>query len=264
MSRAIPVRRARPAMLLVPLALLSLIVVGCGKKSAITDQAHGDRAHAEHAHGHEHDEDEHDHQHGHEHGFESGGASFSADAGITLSEETRASLELKTAPVERGVLVIRREIVAQVYQGAPEPRALATLPVATAERLSGKKLQQGRVLRVDAHPGGATGLADVTLALDDVSGARPGDFVRLTITFESAGPVLSVPAAAVLRTAGGTFVYKVSGDAYRRTAVSVGDESDQRIEIKDGVQAGDDVVTQPVEQLWLIELRATKGGGHSH
>jgi hypothetical protein len=27
---------------------------------------------------------------------------------------------------------------------------------------------------------------------------------------------------------------------------------------------GDTVVTRPVQTLYLIELRATKGGGHSH
>ena len=36
------------------------------------------------------------------------------------------------------------------------------------------------------------------------------------------------------------------------------------VEITDGLLAGDQVVTKPVETLWLIELRATKGGGHSH
>ena len=28
--------------------------------------------------------------------------------------------------------------------------------------------------------------------------------------------------------------------------------------------AGDQIVVKPVQTLWLIELRATKGGGHSH
>jgi len=36
------------------------------------------------------------------------------------------------------------------------------------------------------------------------------------------------------------------------------------VEIVDGLLAGDAVVTKPVQTLWLIELRATKGGGHSH
>jgi multidrug efflux pump subunit AcrA (membrane-fusion protein) len=44
----------------------------------------------------------------------------------------------------------------------------------------------------------------------------------------------------------------------------VGSEADGWVEITDGLLAGDQVVTKPVQTLWLIELRATKGGGHSH
>jgi hypothetical protein len=36
------------------------------------------------------------------------------------------------------------------------------------------------------------------------------------------------------------------------------------VEILDGLYAGDIVATAGVEQLWLTELRLTKGGGHSH
>ena len=36
------------------------------------------------------------------------------------------------------------------------------------------------------------------------------------------------------------------------------------VEITDGLYAGDEVVASPVNQLWLAELRLTKGGGHSH
>jgi multidrug efflux pump subunit AcrA (membrane-fusion protein) len=64
-----------------------------------------------------------------------------------------------------------------------------------------------------------------------------------------------------LRAVDGTFVYAVNGDSYFRTAVKVGAESESMVEITDGLLAGDAVVTKPVDVLWLIELRATKGGG---
>jgi len=56
----------------------------------------------------------------------------------------------------------------------------------------------------------------------------------------------------------------IHGDAYLRTAVKTGAEADDQVEITDGPSAGDRVVSTPVQALWLIELRATKGGGHSH
>jgi len=46
--------------------------------------------------------------------------------------------------------------------------------------------------------------------------------------------------------------------------VKVGARSPDFVEINDGLYAGDVVVAAPAEQLWLAELRLTKGGGHSH
>ena len=67
-----------------------------------------------------------------------------------------------------------------------------------------------------------------------------------------------------LRFATGTFVYVLNGEYYLRTAVKTGVRSGEFIEISDGLYPGDVVVATAVEQLWLTELRVTKGGGHSH
>jgi multidrug efflux pump subunit AcrA (membrane-fusion protein) len=76
--------------------------------------------------------------------------------------------------------------------------------------------------------------------------------------------VLAVPRSALLDAATGTFVYVVNGDHYLRTPVKTEARSADFVEITDGLYAGDVVVVSPVEQLWLAELRLTKGGGHSH
>ena len=91
-----------------------------------------------------------------------------------------------------------------------------------------------------------------------------GDFLSVAITIPREQPAWVVPSAAVLRSAQGSFFYVVKGEAYFRTAVKTGVEAEGMVEISDGVAAGDKVVTTPVEKLWLIELRATRGGGHSH
>ena len=75
---------------------------------------------------------------------------------------------------------------------------------------------------------------------------------------------MTVPRAALLDTALGTFVYLINGEAFLRTPVTTGAMDDDIVEITDGVFEGDTVVTSPVSQLWLTELRLTKGGGHSH
>jgi len=93
---------------------------------------------------------------------------------------------------------------------------------------------------------------------------KDGEFVSATISVPQSEPVTVIPSSALLRTVEGTYVYAVNGDAYYRTAVKVGGKADGKIEITDGLYAGDQVVAKPVETLWIIELRATKGGGHCH
>jgi hypothetical protein len=75
---------------------------------------------------------------------------------------------------------------------------------------------------------------------------------------------LAVPRSAILRTAAGTFVYVVQGVRFLRTVVKPGASDGAFVEIAEGPNAGDVVVTAGAEQLWLTELRLTKGGGHSH
>ena len=111
----------------------------------------------------------------------------------------------------------------------------------------------------------ALGDAEVLVGVTNAGAKlKPSEFLSTTIAIPRGESVTVVPKSAVLRAADGTFVYTVNGNAYFRTAVKTGAEADGFVEITDGLLSGDVVVTKPVEKLWLIELRATKGGGHSH
>jgi multidrug efflux pump subunit AcrA (membrane-fusion protein) len=93
---------------------------------------------------------------------------------------------------------------------------------------------------------------------------KPGDFLAVTISVPRDDVVLTVPKSAVLRSAEGAYAYTLNGNAYYRTAIKLGAEAEGQFEVMDGLLGGDVVVTKAVEELWLIELRATRGGGHSH
>jgi hypothetical protein len=111
----------------------------------------------------------------------------------------------------------------------------------------------------------ALGESEVIVGLTNATDkAKPGEFLFAVVTLPREEVVRVIPRSALLRTSEGTFVYAVTGDAFIRTAVKIGAESDGLFEITDGLQAGDAVVIKPVETFYLIELRATKGGGHSH
>ena len=100
---------------------------------------------------------------------------------------------------------------------------------------------------------------------DPHNALKVGEFVSGSVVESGAEEtVLTIPRPAVLETATGKFAFIQNGDYLLRTAITTGAENAEYAEITDGVYAGDVVATNPVETLYLIELRATKGGGHSH
>lgn len=255
-------------------ALTSL--TGCGKKHDAGDG---------HDHGPEKAEGKDD-GHGHEEEAPSG-ASFKPGKGVILTDETRQSIGVQTGEVSERKLPLELRFTTQVFGEDHKPAVDATEHAECTARASGLMAQDkaaqlrvgnraqlltksgetlgGLVLSVNPAKALALGDAEVVVGVTN-AGARlkPGEFLSVTVAIPRDESVTVVPKSAVLRSAEGSFVYTLNGDAYFRTAVKTGVEAEGMVEIADGLLAGDVVVTKPVEKLWLIELRATKGGGHSH
>jgi len=252
----------------VPALLLAsaLFFVGCGKKD-------GDGQH--------HGKDD-----GHGHGEESpSGASFKAGKGVIVTEETKKLLGVEVADVTERKLPNQVRFTVQVFgekhhhllnqedhsgcdvhgSGFVSTNTAAVVKTGQpVELLKGTNAPlRGVVLAVQKAL--ALGESEIVIGVSNATAAiKAGEFIpaRINLPREEAPPV--IPQPALLRTSEGAFVYAVNGDAYFRTAVKTGSEADGWVEITDGLLAGDQVVTKPVQTLWLIELRATKGGGHSH
>lgn len=243
-----------------------VLLAGCGQKE-------GDR--------HDHGQDD-----GHGHGGESpSGASFKAGQGVMLTAETRQSLGVEIVDLADHKLPNQIRLTVQVFgekhHHLPDPEDHSGCDVHGSGFLStnvaaivkaGQAVQllrdtnaplDGVVLSVQKAL--ALGESEVILGFSNTTAAlKPGEFVPARISLPRDEAVPAIPRPALLRTSEGAFVYAVNGNAYLRTAVKTGAEADGWIEITDGLLAGDQVVTKPVQTLWLIELRATKGGGHSH
>lgn len=253
------------------LLVTGLLLTGCNHKE-------GD--------GHDHGKEEAGgKEHGHDHGAESpSGASFKAGKGVSVTDETKKILGLKVADVTEEKLPHELRFTAQVYDALPNRLTpVANRPARTVlasgfvAPVQAALVRAGMIVRFSA-PSGATAEGTVkevhsALALGDAeidaflpadAAFKSGDFVSAFLTLPRTNTVTVIPLSALLRTSEGNFVYAVNGPAYFRTAVKVGAESNERVEITDGLLAGDQVVTTPVQTLWLIELRAVKGGGHSH
>lgn len=262
----------RSTALLPALLLASSLFVGCGNKE-------GD--------GHDHGKEEaHGNDDGHGHGEESpSGASFKAGKGVIVTEETKKLLGIEVADVSERKLPNQVRFTVQIFGERhhhllnPEDHTGCDVHgsgfVSTNTAVIVKTGQVVELFKnTNAMLGGvvlsvqkalALGESEIVIGVSNATATlRAGAFVpaRIRLPREEAVPV--IPQSALLRTTEGTFVYAVNGDAYFRTAVKVGAEEDGWVEVTDGLLAGDAVVTKPVQTLWLIELRATKGGGHSH
>lgn len=224
--------------------------------------------------------------HDHGHGSEAAtGASFKAGEGVSLKEETKQLLAVQTVDVTSQQITNQIRFTLQVFgekhrhglnvmdhQGCDvHGSALLSFQAAKLVQVgqmvevfaATNQARQGWVLSV--HPPLALGEPEIIVGISNATSIfKQGEFIPARILIPREGSVSAVPRSAVLRTSEGTFVYVANGGAYLRTAVKTGAETDSLVEITDGLLEGDQVVATSVEALWLIELRATKGGGHSH
>ncbi|MCI0666370.1 MAG: hypothetical protein L0220_35425, partial [Acidobacteria bacterium] len=205
---------------------------------------------------------------------------------IMLLDETKKALGLEFAEAQERELAPVVSLEAQVYRSAAEPSrpggeqtgfayATALVNPTLVERLENGEsavlkthdaAYKAVVWRIDPIAKDALNSVEVILQIPDPENAlKVGEFVSGSVTQSGAvSMVITVPQSAVLETAAGKFAFVQNGDYLLRTPITTGAESADYVEITDGLYAGDVVAVKPVETLYLIELRATKGGGHGH
>lgn len=287
--------------LLPPLAVLLLLVAamfasGCGPGKSTPTTTKTKEPHAEEGHDHDH-ADDHDHAHvghahhegehrEHDHGEEEeSAASFKAGKGVSITPETQQLLGIEITEVIEESLPSQTRFTAQIFgekhhhlrnladhsgcdvhgSGFVPDEVAAKLNLGDPVRVEPASQPPLRGVVLSVHKAIALDESEVLVGISNaIAVLHPGDFVPASVTHANPQPTATIPQSALLRCSEGTFVYRVNGDAYLRTPVRTAAESGGRVALTDGVRPGDQVVVQPVQTLWLIELRATKGGGHSH
>lgn len=248
-----------------PLRFLA-VVVGC----AVFGGCH---RHDEAGHHHDHDEQEESGDH-HSHGDDAksfSGATHKEGTGITLLPQTKERLGVEVEEVRETALSREISFTARVFttetNGQYEASGIVpateakffdagvpvTLVNAKQERLQG-------VIASSAHPV-STNETELVVRFPAGSGSvAPGSFLRITAAVPSEDVVMTVPREALITGPAESFVYVQNGEAYLRTVVQPGRRSSDSVEVKDGLLEGDSVVSRGAMDLWLIELRAVKGG----
>lgn len=200
---------------------------------------------------------------------------FTEGKGVRFSDQTRNLFDLEIVNVAERRMKRSRTVTAQVYRATDAGNlALATALLSAEETVSltigqpvGLKAPGsgaefiGRLIGLDAHGHPALGHVEALIAFADPGRRCPaGMFLTATFDEGAAGPALVVPQSALLAAADGAYVYTVNGTHLTRTRVRAGTASDGFVEIKEGLYAGDSVAAKGVENLWLVELSALKGG----
>jgi len=115
----------------------------------------------------------------------------------------------------------------------------------------------GRIRVIGTTVEGETRVVPVKAALDNPDGAlKPGMFVALEVlTDRSPAAVLAISKSAIVETNDKkTIVFVQNGSAFQPSDVTLGRESGDFVEVKDGLFDGDRIVTQRAPQLYAQSL----------
>jgi RND family efflux transporter MFP subunit len=142
-------------------------------------------------------------------------------------------------------LVLDITLPAQAFgKVAPGQKSLITSYSSSSDTVQGIVTQLSPVLDVATRS--FKGRMTVT---NENNQLRPGMFVNAAIVVQQKDSVLTVPPEVVLSQMGGRFVYIVEGETAKKRIVQVGLETKDRIEIIDGIQAGEQIVVKGFETL---------------
>lgn len=116
-------------------------------------------------------------------------------------------------------------------------------PVQIRSDITGEVLS-GRVDRIAPVVDAATSTIKVTVHVEDSQGRlRAGSFVRARITTAVHDDALSIPKRALLPEAGANYVFVAEADSVRKVEVHTGYADDDFIEVREGLEGHEQVVT---------------------
>ena len=200
--------------------------------------------------------------------------SFKEGKGLLLPEETRRFIGLEIGDVADRKVNRSVTLEVQVYEADSGKARYASglVDVAESEWLhpgqpvslvsKDGKIISGILARLETQAQLLSRQAEVIIEIPRTAPERALESnLTATLTATNAEEATTIPVSALLRAAAGDFVYVVNGERLLRTAVTVGNEGDGFVQIKEGLYAGDKVVVKPPQTLWLTELRLARAGG---
>jgi hypothetical protein len=187
---------------------------------------------------------------------------FKEGRGVFVGEETRKAIGLATVEVQQKTIPLIVRGTARVFEPGRASVMLdraSAEPVGAGTRVLLDEKYQGEVLAVERAMEGLNG-ADELLVGFKADGLAPGTHVVASLELPAGRPQQAVPESSVLTTAMGDFVFTANGEHFLRTPVKTAGMANGWVAVAEGLIEGDMVVMNGVQELWRIELQATKGG----
>ena len=130
----------------------------------------------------------------------------------------------------------------------------------TLEDLKGKVISYGKSTDL-SNP-----LIPVVFQVQNSIGLLPGSFVEMYIKLQTNNYALTIPNESIVEEMGSYFVYvQITPEFFEKRAVSIGKNDGFRTEIKEGISAGERVVSKGAI---LVKLSQATGSldthGHAH
>ena len=124
--------------------------------------------------------------------------------------------------------------------------------------LSGKLLSAGKSASDN------TFFIPVTFEFDNKGNVIPGSFVEVYLISSPMEQVISVPVSALTNEMGYFYVYKqLDAEGYQKQEVQVGASNGKEVQILNGIQPGDRIVTKGAYQVKMASASAAIPG-HTH
>lgn len=127
--------------------------------------------------------------------------------------------------------------------------------------LAGHGLQRTSATAASA----SAGYIPVTFTFNNPGGIVPGSMVEVYLLGTPRQGVITVPVGAITEQMGEKYVYtRIDDHGYRRHLVHLGGSDGSRVEVLDGLSAGDNVVAAGATVVRLAENSGKVPEGHSH
>ena len=125
--------------------------------------------------------------------------------------------------------------------------------------LNGEVLSRGKSITEESF------YLPVYFAIDNQAGLSPGSFVHVYLIGKTKENVLVLPKDAFIEEQGNYFVFVRKDDEFQKTRVEIGPDDGRKMLVKEGIEAGDYVVTQNAYRVKMEQSGSSlPEHGHSH